>query len=107
MAWKTIRNRKYYFMYVNVGGRRKKEIYVGPGEVGAGAARRVAMMCNLRKLERAAEEGKVRRALSTLAPIRQLQETADVLTRAALVVSGYHLHARGAWRKRREKTKEQ
>ena len=37
-----------------------------------------------------------------LAPVEELDETAEVLARAALITGGYHRHKRGEWRKRRE-----
>jgi len=35
------------------------------------------------------------------APVEELCEAAEVITRAALLASGYHCHNHGEWRKRR------
>lgn len=76
--------------------------YVGAGPL----ADLAAEMDRLERLERA-EEAEARREerdhLDALeGPVDELCEAAEVLARAALVLSGYRRHNRGEWRRRRD-----
>jgi hypothetical protein len=58
----------------------------------------------MRRLEREikarelmAEENRLQQAEE---PLRELCRLTDILTRAALMVAGYHQHDRGEWRRR-------
>jgi hypothetical protein len=103
MAWeKRERGGPYYTRSRKVNGRVVRE-YVGGGVLGEIAAR-MDVYERRQKEEVAAlwrEECKEQEALDNL--IAELYEAAEVLTKAALLASGYHQHKRGEWRKRRGK----
>ena len=103
MAWeKREHGGPYYTRSRKVNGRVVRE-YVGGGVLGEIAARMDAY--ERRQKEEAAalwrEECNEQEALDNL--IAELYEAAEVLTKAALLASGYHQHKRGEWRKRRGK----
>ena len=101
MAWeKRERGGPYYTRSRKVDGRVVRE-YVGGGILGEIAARMDAH--ERRQREEAAtfwrEEREHLEALDGL--MEELWEAAEVLSRAALLASGYHQHKRGEWRKKR------
>jgi hypothetical protein len=103
MAWQVVDARKYYYQHRRVGGR-PRTVYVGAA--GSPAAELAAAADHLRRLgreaaarERHAERERLRGAE---APLLQLCQVADALTRAALLAAGFRQHARGAWRRCRE-----
>jgi len=96
---------RYYTRSRKVGGRVVRE-YIGCGRVAELAAQ-------LDALERQQREGArdILRAdqadLEALdAPLDELNDLADLLARAALVVAGFRQHKRGEWRKRRVRNDE-
>src|SRR5438874_11562057 len=102
MAWEKVGGRRYYYRNRRDGRRVVRE-YVGSGPVAELAAtgdalRRVEKEAarRRRQAERAARE-------RAEAPLLALCELTDVLTRASLVLAGFHQHDRGAWRRRRER----
>jgi hypothetical protein len=100
MAWDEVNGRRYYYRSERVDGRPVRR-YVGKGDVAelaaaADAARRVEREIEAR--QRQAEQTRLNEAE---APLVELCELTDILVRAALVVAGFHQHARGSWRKRR------
>ena len=103
MAWQVIDGRRYYYRHRRVGGR-PRTVYVGAA--GSQAAELAATADDLRRLgreaaarERQAEQARHRGAY---APLLQLCQMTDALTRAALLAAGFRQHDRGEWRKRRE-----
>jgi hypothetical protein len=75
--------------------------YAGTGPVAEMTARIDALCQARRRLEGAkAREESARWELAD-APLRELERRTDLLVRAALVLTGYHRHHRGPWRKRR------
>ena len=103
MAWQVVDGRKYYYRHRRDGGR-PRTVYVGAA--GSPAAELAAAADHLRRLgreaaarDRQAEQARHREAE---APLLALCERTDVLTRAALLVGGFHRHDRGQWRRRRE-----
>ena len=103
MAWQVVDARKYYYRHRRVGGR-PRTVYVGAA--GSPAAELAAAADHLRRLGRevAARESHAERERlrGAEAPLLQLCQVADALTRAALLAAGFRQHDRGAWRKRRE-----
>jgi hypothetical protein len=101
MAWDKRRcGRRYYCRSVWVDGRSVKQ-YVGAGAAGRAAADRDQLDRLDRRAKRdawAAWDAKVDEATP---PLDRFCETADLIVRAALIVSGYHYH-RGEWRRRNE-----
>src|SRR5262245_48221740 len=98
--WDARGNRRYFYRHVRIGGRPRRQ-YAGAGP----AAELAAAADELRRLERAVEARECRdeeaRLREAEAPLLELCNGTDVLARAALVVGGYHCHARGSWRRRR------
>jgi hypothetical protein len=93
-------HRVYYYRSRRVDGRTVKE-YVGAGAVGKEAAGRQMEAASRRQQER-------RDWLRTWAAMeaagdvqREFWEASGMLVKAALILAGYHLHARSEWRRRR------
>ncbi|HLM78406.1 MAG TPA: hypothetical protein VK361_08490 [Rubrobacteraceae bacterium] len=102
MGWEERRGRPYYYRSVREGKRVRKE-YVGGGAFGQLAAQ----IDELERLQREEEEAscKVEREhLERSAGfLRELEEAAEILTRAELLVAGFHKH-KGEWRRLRERS---
>ena len=103
MPWQQRGTRSYFYTHERAGGRPVRR-YVGAA--GSPAAERAAADADLRRLER---EAAARERLAEQArqreverPLVRLCALSDVLTRAALLASGFHRHHRGQWRRRRE-----
>jgi hypothetical protein len=96
MGWE----RGYYYRVRKVNGRVVRE-YVGTGEV----AELIAQVDELQQEERllkALEQRQEKDELKALdADLKAVNEKIDLATRAALLASGFHLHKRGEWRRRR------
>ena len=103
MAWQVVDGRKYYYRHRRVDGR-PRTVYVGAA--GSAAAELAAAADHLRRLgrEAAAREHQAEQARQrgAEAPLLQLCQRTDALTRAALVAAGYRQHDRGEWRRYRE-----
>jgi hypothetical protein len=103
MAWQVVDGRKYYYRHRRDGGR-PRTVYVGAA--GSPAAELAAAADHLRRLGRevAARESHAERERlrGAEAPLLELCERTDALTRAALLSAGFHRHHRGQWRRRRE-----
>jgi hypothetical protein len=103
MGWEQVGGRRYFYLSRRVGGRPRR-VYVGPAN--SPAAELAAAADGLRRLgreiaarERQAERERHREAE---APLLQLCQMTDALSRAALLAAGYRQHARGTWRRCRE-----
>ena len=98
MGWERGR---YYTRSRKVHGRVVRE-YIGTGRV----AELVAQTDALERKQRQAECAALRAVRSELealdASVKELNDLADLLARAALLAAGFHQHKRGEWRKRRE-----
>jgi hypothetical protein len=91
----------YYTRSRKVDARVVRE-YIGGGILGELAARMDEHERRQRK-EQAAYWEEEQQDLDVLeALVDELAEASDLLTRAALLAAGYHLHNRGEWRLRRE-----
>jgi hypothetical protein len=103
MAWQVVDARKYYYRHRRDGGR-PRTVYVGAA--GSPAAELAAAADHLRRLgrEAAARERHAEQARQqgAEAPLLQLCQVADALTRAALLAAGFRQHDRGEWRRCRE-----
>jgi hypothetical protein len=100
MAWERRRNGTYYYRTHKRHGRVVKE-YVGSGPFAEIAAEHDALARTAR-----AEDAETQRRAR--AEIREFDATVEVfagsletLTRASLLLAGYHRHHGGEWRKRR------
>ena len=83
-----------------VGGRVVRE-YVGTGPIAELMAEMDAVERAKSKAEREAMWAERERSASIEASVGALCEAADLMVRTALVLSGYHQHKCGEWRKRR------
>ena len=102
MAWQVVDGRKYYYRATRLAGRPVRR-YVGAA--GSPAAELAAADADRRRLgrEAAARERHAEQArqLAVEGHLVRLCALSDVLTRAALLASGFHRHHRGQWRRRR------
>lgn len=76
--------------------------YVGAGPIAELAAAQDALERHRREEEAEAWRAKRERLEALEKPVEELCEGAELLTRAALLVAGYHQHHGGEWRKKRE-----
>jgi hypothetical protein len=91
---------RYYTRSKKINGRVVRE-YVGVGETAELAAQIDASNRADREAEREAR-GAEKAELDALdAGVKELNDLADLLARAALLAAGYRQHKRGEWRKRR------
>lgn len=97
MSWDRGR---YYTRSKKVNGRVVRE-YIGSGEVAELAAQIDAINRDKRETERAARRAEKAALESLDAPLKVLNDLADLLARASLLAAGYQQHKRGEWRKRR------
>jgi hypothetical protein len=88
----------YYYRSVRSGERIKKE-YVGGGLLGQLAAKLDEAERLRRKEEVAYWEAERERLQRSATFLQELEEAAEVLTRAHLLASGCHQH-KGQWRRR-------
>ncbi len=94
----------YYTRTRREGGRVVRE-YVGTGPFAELAAQYDALD-RLRREEEARVWREERERLEALdAETRELNDLAELLTRAALLAAGYRQHERGEWRRPRERDK--
>ena len=102
MGWEERRGRSYYYRSVRVGKRVRKE-YVGGGTLGQLAAE----LDELERLQREEEEVSWREERERLERsagfLQELEEAAQILIRAELLVAGFHKR-KGEWRRLRERS---
>jgi hypothetical protein len=102
MGWEERRGRPYYYRSVREGRRVRKE-YVGGGAPGQLASQ----LDELERLQRKEETTRwkaERECLERSAGfLRELEEAVEILTRAQLLVSGFH-KCKGEWRRLRERS---
>jgi hypothetical protein len=97
MVWE----RGYYYRVRKINGCVVRE-YVGTGAAAELAAQMDAINRADRQAERDAWRAEREEAEALDAGVRELDELADLLARAALLVAGYRQHKRGEWRRKRE-----
>jgi hypothetical protein len=89
----------YYYRSERVGGRVRK-VYLGSGslaELWAEAERVERERC---EADREREHAELERLESLAAPVLEIDEAADILTRTHLIAAGCHRH-KGEWRRAR------
>jgi hypothetical protein len=102
MGWeKRKRGGLYYTRSKKVGGRVVRE-YIGGGIRGHVAALRDAEERRRREDEAALWREECDRLEALIAPVEQLCEATETLSRAALLAAGFERHQRGEWRRKRE-----
>ena len=102
MSWEERRGRLYYYRSVREGKRVRKE-YAGGGALG----QLTAQIDEFERLQREVEETSWKEERDRLERsagfLRELEEAAEVLIRAQLLVAGFHKH-KGEWRRLRERS---
>ena len=100
MVWSTRGTRKYYYRKELVNGRWRK-VYVGTGASAEIAAQSDAEHRKLRATSRRQQREDREHFFAAEAVLIELSGLTDKMTKAALILAGFHQHERGAWRKRR------
>ena len=100
MAWERVGSRSYYYRKVWRDGRCVR-VYVGAGAAAELAAATDDIARVQRQMAARALQEEQDRLAAAAAPLQQLCDASDVLSRAALLAAGFHQHARGLWRRRR------
>jgi len=102
MGWEERRGRLYYYRSVREGKRVRKE-YIGSGALG----QILAQLDELNRLQREVEEASWREERERLQRsagfLQDLEEAAEILTRAQLLAAGFHKR-KGEWRRLRERS---
>ena len=102
MGWEERRGRLYYYRSIREGKRVRKE-YVGGGTLG----QLLAQLDELERLQREEEEVSWREERERLERsagfLQELEEAAQILIRAELLVAGFHKR-KGEWRRLRERS---
>jgi hypothetical protein len=91
---------RYYTRSRKVNGRVVRE-YCGTGELAKLAAEIDTIKRADREAEREARHVEKAELDALDASVRELDEMADLLARAALLTAGYRQHKRGEWRRKR------
>jgi hypothetical protein len=101
MAWEERKRggRYYYQSERNEDGKVRKR-YIGRGEVAELIAHADETRRRAREERRNREQKGRERAEALAAPLLEIDDAAEVLARAALVVAGYRNH-KGEWRRER------
>ena len=101
MGWEERRGRQYDYRSVRKGKGVRKE-YVGGGALG----QLIAQLDELERLQREEEEASWREEQERLQRsagfLQELEEAAEILTRAQLLAAGFHKR-KGEWRRSRER----
>ncbi len=99
MALERRNGQTYYYRSRRQGGRVVKE-YVGAGKVAEVLARGDELLRHERAQEHDRERTKLADLEDLIAPVKELEEAAEVLTRAHLIAAGCHRY-KGEWRRAR------
>ena len=99
MAWEH----GYYYRVRKVNGRVVRE-YCGKGLLAQLAAEHDQDERLLRDMRRRAEQWDREEMEALDAQVNAVNEVADLLAKAALLVAGYRQHNRGQWRRKRGNT---
>ena len=103
MAWESRKGQgAYYTRSSRIVGQVVRE-YIGTGRLAQAIALSDELERHDRKVLADAQREELAQRDELDAKVVELDEFADLLTRAVLVGAGYHQHNRGQWRKRRER----
>ena len=98
------RNGRVYYYRSRRDGEKVRKVYVGAGDF-AQVAARLDEAERLRREEEITRWRKEKKRLeASTAFVKELEEAAEILTRAQLLVAGFHKR-RGEWRRLRESTR--
>jgi hypothetical protein len=93
-------SRRYYTRSFRANGKVRRE-YIGGGVKGELAAKADAERRAARQAQAEALRAEGQRHAAAVGPLDELARLTDLLMRATLIELGYHQHARGEWRRRR------
>ncbi len=96
MALEQRNGQSYYYRHVRDGEKVRKK-YVASGEIAQTLARTDELIRQQRQAKAAREREEREHIQSLVAPTLELEEAAQVLTRAHLVAGGYR-RVKGEWR---------
>jgi hypothetical protein len=99
MAWEQRGHHHYYYRALKVLGRVYKE-YVGTGPLAEIAAERDALAREARADARESQRREQADMRALDVPVETFADSLETLTRASLLLAGYHRH-HGEWRMRR------
>ncbi len=102
MGWEERRGHLCYYRSVRK-GKRVRKVYVGSGALGQLVAKHDELKRCLRKMNEDRWKEERERLERSAGFLRELEEAAQILTRAELLASGYHLR-KGTWRMLHEST---
>lgn len=91
----------YYYRSKRVNGTPRR-IYVGTGPSGRLAAEEDRKAREVRELERLRADRLKAEHAQLDVDLAEVHRLGDILGRAALYAAGYHQHAKGPWRPKRE-----
>jgi len=94
------RNGRVYYYKSRRDGEKVRKVYVGAGDFAHLAAKLDEAERLRRKEEAAYWKAERERLERSVAFLQELEEVAEVLTRAHLLASGFHQH-KGQWRRQR------
>lgn len=94
-------DRTYYYRYERVDGRARR-VYAGAGAVAEAAADRDLRRRQARLAERDRQRQAAAAVAEPLAALDRLDRLLRLVAGAALTRAGFHQHARGAWRRKRQ-----
>jgi hypothetical protein len=106
MGWEQRSRGGSYYVRKRREGVRVKSEYVGTGLIGMLAAELDAEEQATELAERDARCAEQERWAESERVVGEVCTAADEIARAALVLSGFHQHHRGEWRRRRESRQE-
>jgi len=96
------RNGRYYYYRYQRDGSRVRRYYIASGELAILTARADEAQREQRQAERQRLQTQAHRHEELLAALQPFSQLLDQVVRAALQHVGFHQHARGEWRLRRE-----
>jgi hypothetical protein len=104
MGWEIRGERRYYTRSRRVSGKVSRE-YVGAGLRGDQASQEDIRRRAERKAQTEALRAEQVTQAAAAAPLDQLCRLTDLLVEVTLSQLGYHQHARGEWRRKRDHSK--
>jgi hypothetical protein len=94
------RNRRLYYYRSVRDGEKVRKVYVGAGEIARISHEGDVLTRTGREADRKREKAELERLENLGAPVEELSEAAEILSRAYLIASGYHKH-KGEYRRAR------
>jgi hypothetical protein len=100
MSWTIRGQKKYYYQSARIGSKCVRH-YLGSGPEAERTADEIRRRKDAQVAEADALHSDEERYTAAVAPLLELFNLTDLITKATLVGCGFHRHSRGAWRCRR------